>query len=647
MTLKRVFILFFLALAGAIFLFGYFFWSGTFSFNTSSQLAVPGDGGNDWSEGTSFLVQENQQMRLSINAPGSSGATFTVVTPPSHGSLSHFVVGQGGGTAEVLYTPSNGFRGEDSFTFRAESGGQLLAPITVELMVLPKLVPWLEINLPVEQVLSIWPDAPGATANMDELDFGILGLDDWSEVTNEVIITTAPGISEYVYPELMNRKPSNVRIVGGLKTVNILPVVGHDNSTGNDSYDFTDLASWQALAAEAREIVEETGTNIVVWENETALWNYHFGTHTVDFTELAQVLTATVKPLDDDGIVTWWWLPNFFADIPALNPVARNTEFVNTVKSVLPKAVFMVPYSARYWWNDGDEAERTEMTNLVGLSKMIEALWISENGFIGIGQVYTPAQAIEQLLGTMLRTGETTQPNFVLTPVVELYPQGKEWLATSATFNSILPNLASANIADFPPPSEEDPEEDDPPPNTGGGGGGGGGGGSNNSGVGGDSEPDVLPPPPAPIIPPPFLPPPPVSMNNCTPTSSVLSDFPPLVGPFSFGMRDNQQVILLQKLLSTNPSFYPEQIVSGYYGPLTREAVKRFQVAYNILNPVTADPAIVGFAGPLTRGKMNEVLGRGGVVCPSNTTNQADPAALRALLQRLFDLLRPNFYPPQ
>jgi len=71
-----------------------------------------------------------------------------------------------------------------------------------------------------------------------------------------------------------------------------------------------------------------------------------------------------------------------------------------------------------------------------------------------------------------------------------------------------------------------------------------------------------------------------------------------LTGPFAFGYR-NEQVKLLQQMLSKDPSIYTSP-VTGYYGPLTRQAVINFQKKYNIQQ--------TGIAGPKTREKMNEIL---------------------------------------
>ncbi len=61
------------------------------------------------------------------------------------------------------------------------------------------------------------------------------------------------------------------------------------------------------------------------------------------------------------------------------------------------------------------------------------------------------------------------------------------------------------------------------------------------------------------------------------------------------------QVKILQALLASDASIYPEASITGYYGAMTAKAVKRFQQKHGI------DP--VGSIGPKTRNKLNELLG--------------------------------------
>ncbi len=56
---------------------------------------------------------------------------------------------------------------------------------------------------------------------------------------------------------------------------------------------------------------------------------------------------------------------------------------------------------------------------------------------------------------------------------------------------------------------------------------------------------------------------------------------------------------------------YPDAIVSGYYGNLTEEAIKKFQVKYGIISYGTPDTTGYGNFGPRTQAKFNELFGSG------------------------------------
>ena len=75
--------------------------------------------------------------------------------------------------------------------------------------------------------------------------------------------------------------------------------------------------------------------------------------------------------------------------------------------------------------------------------------------------------------------------------------------------------------------------------------------------------------------------------------------YTPFTSPMSLGS-SGAQVTRLQQLLASNSIIYPSGSVTGYFGPLTQQAVGQFQLAYDI-------PAI-GVAGPMTIAKLNGVL---------------------------------------
>lgn len=78
---------------------------------------------------------------------------------------------------------------------------------------------------------------------------------------------------------------------------------------------------------------------------------------------------------------------------------------------------------------------------------------------------------------------------------------------------------------------------------------------------------------------------------------------------FKFGLglgMTNDDIRRLQILLATMPDIYPDGRVTGYFGPLTEEAIQKFQLKYEIITP--NHPAY-GYVGPATRIKLLEIFG--------------------------------------
>jgi len=77
-----------------------------------------------------------------------------------------------------------------------------------------------------------------------------------------------------------------------------------------------------------------------------------------------------------------------------------------------------------------------------------------------------------------------------------------------------------------------------------------------------------------------------------------------------FGMQNNSDVQCLQSFLKgQGAEIYPEGLVTGYFGSLTRAAVIRFQEKYSadILKPLGLTSG-TGFVGSSTRAKINQLL---------------------------------------
>jgi peptidoglycan hydrolase-like protein with peptidoglycan-binding domain len=65
-----------------------------------------------------------------------------------------------------------------------------------------------------------------------------------------------------------------------------------------------------------------------------------------------------------------------------------------------------------------------------------------------------------------------------------------------------------------------------------------------------------------------------------------------------YGISSNEVKCLQQFLANLGPSIYPEKLITGYYGPLTMAAVKRYQALKGIIT--------TGYFGPLTRAAANQ-----------------------------------------
>lgn len=80
---------------------------------------------------------------------------------------------------------------------------------------------------------------------------------------------------------------------------------------------------------------------------------------------------------------------------------------------------------------------------------------------------------------------------------------------------------------------------------------------------------------------------------------------------------NNEQVEALQEFLASHPDIYPEGLVTGYFGPLTEQAVKRLQKKHGISQ--------VGVVGPQTRSQLNKLLTEG-----AGKSGNVPPGLLRA-----------------
>ena len=96
-------------------------------------------------------------------------------------------------------------------------------------------------------------------------------------------------------------------------------------------------------------------------------------------------------------------------------------------------------------------------------------------------------------------------------------------------------------------------------------------------------------------------------------TAVEVKDTLKLIAQLREGMT-SEDVKLLQVVLAADPDIYPEGRVTGYYGRLTAQAVKRFQKAHGLDQ--------VGNVGPKTLEKINEALQKNPVAKGKNNSEE-------------------------
>ena len=365
-------------------------------------------------EDFAYLVPIDTPSSITLrgSAETDTELTFSISAAPRQGTLGT-INNSRSQTATVIYTPNLGFRGTDTFEVVATDGIGESQRTTITVEVMKRFIPWLELN-----------------NNLGDIEDSLIGINIWSQVTDTVIITTSRATLEnrLLYPELVAGSPANVRIIGGIKTSDYIPgavpaVV--------DEYDFADRDAWTLIAQHARQIVEVTGTNIIVLENETAAHLYHAGQATIDYDKLKESLL----PLADTGIEFWWYLPQVNYDTPGFpGRLLETTAFVTAIIDVLPGTKFNTLYASfRGWKGHGlIEPYRIAMMGLVGLENMNEMLYVTQDGYLGDRYYYNTAQATEQIREVL----PTENVNIV-------YTGASNWVTVAEEFADLLPPLAA------------------------------------------------------------------------------------------------------------------------------------------------------------------------------------------------------------
>ena len=95
----------------------------------------------------------------------------------------------------------------------------------------------------------------------------------------------------------------------------------------------------------------------------------------------------------------------------------------------------------------------------------------------------------------------------------------------------------------------------------------------------------------------------------------------------------NDDVKRVQQLLAQDKEIYPEGLTSGFYGKLTENAVRNFQIKYGVIKSAN-DPGN-GKLGPKTRAKLKEVFGEETAATPLRLSAKAISHRLLARAKNL------------
>jgi len=311
-----------------------------------------------------------------------------------------------------------------------------------------KIVPWLEVNAPEAPLKRFFPEQAKGRPPMSMIDYCLEGVEHWAKITDIVIVSTRPGKVTALYPELMRRKPPSLFIIGGLKTY----ILAGTSPKDPKPYDFADPEGWRRIAEEGVRISRITGTDVILLDNEVALGAYHRGEATIDYDKLATSLEA----LRQTGLQFWWYLPLNFEDDPRFpTRKAETLRLVRTIADAVPRSIFSTGFTAWYEWErnlNGEVDHRQAMIDLVGLARIQERLFVTEDGWMtiwsGPKRCHTPLEALalmRQLPGD----------------VFIVYPGGSRWVSTSKAYDGVVPTAPRGDVSKqvHEPEHPEEPAE--------------------------------------------------------------------------------------------------------------------------------------------------------------------------------------------
>ncbi|MCH8853183.1 MAG: hypothetical protein IID41_11100 [Planctomycetes bacterium] len=278
-----------------------------------------------------------------------------------------------------------------------------------------KIVPWLEVNAPGASMLKLVPGTIEALPGQTAFEFMITGLEHWAKVTDTVIVTTRVPSIESFYGRLMKRIPAGLTIIGGFKT-SILPgCVGADKGP----YGIADPAGWRRIARAVEDVARLTGTNIVVLENEGAMWRFHTGDAPIDFPKLA----ASLVPLRETQVKLWIYGVQILIDSRRFpDREVQTTRLVKLFADALPGSIFFAGLTGWPQWEKKAGATRrlNALWGLVGRQSMYDIFYVTHDSLM-----HFSAGRTRPCLGPADVFAEAAKRP---AEVVIVYPGVKNWL---------------------------------------------------------------------------------------------------------------------------------------------------------------------------------------------------------------------------
>lgn len=114
----------------------------------------------------------------------------------------------------------------------------------------------------------------------------------------------------------------------------------------------------------------------------------------------------------------------------------------------------------------------------------------------------------------------------------------------------------------------------------------------------------------------------------------------------------NGEVTVLQKVLASDSSLYPEALITGYFGPATERAVMRFQERNGVVSSGSAQTTGYGLVGSMTRSAFMRACSSGGatgsniITPPTSTPSPKTTQTLTESLSALLPVISLDTVPP-